>query len=129
MALKELKTLSEEKPEKEEQAKNIAAALLQKQFIQSDSNSSQYRFISQNKRYFENLFDALQKDLVHDVNHGYFGIVPRTKNYKIKLIPTLMLLILRRLYDIEASEGRLVNGCKPTTELILTEYQNLVDPN
>lgn len=111
---------------RDELARSVASFLLKKQWVYREKNSKYYHFISKNKSHFLALFDALNMSLIQDHDYAYFGIISRGDGELIKLKHTIILLILRKLYDIEASEGRNENGrVSPPSDLILQEYQSL----
>lgn len=108
--------------------RNTAAYLLQKQWVWKGKRGQKehFKLCEDNLAYFNKLFDGLDMGWYYDRNFGYAGILPRGSGKQLDITSTLFLLILRKMYDAEASMGRTELGCvtPPTVEL-LNQYEQL----
>lgn len=102
--------------------RNTAAYLLQKQWVWKEKRGQKEHFkvCEDNQAYFKKLFDGLDMEWHHDRHFGYAGVLPRGSGRQLDITSTLFLLILRKMYDAEASMGRTELGCvtPPTAELL-----------
>jgi len=102
--IKDLKTLlSADEELEEEDLKLTAQMLLAKQFLLRAKPRQRRHFdrVVRYQKYYRNLMDALNHQLVINENHGYVGITPEDFVYRMKLEETLILLALRYIYDEE----------------------------
>lgn len=108
--------------------RNTAAYLLQKQWVWKGKRGQKehFKLCEDNQAYFNKLFDAVDMTWYYDRNFGYAGILPRGPGKQLDIISTLFLLILRKMYDTEASMGRTELGrvTPPTVEL-LNKYEQV----
>jgi hypothetical protein len=106
--------------------RNTAAYLIQKQWVWKGKRGQKEHFqlCEDNQVYFYKLFDGLDMTWHYDRNFGYAGVLPRGTGKQLDIISTLFLLILRKMYDAEASMGRTELGrvTPPTVEL-LNQYE------
>lgn len=102
--IKDLKTLLSADEELEEaDLKLTAQRLLAKQFLLRAKPKQRRHFdrVVRYQKYYRNLMDALNHQLVINENHGYVGITPEDFVYRMKREETLILLALRYIYDEE----------------------------
>lgn len=108
--------------------RNTAAYLLQKQWVWKGKRGQKehFKLCEDNQTYFHKLFDGLDMTWHYDRNFGYAGVLPRGSGKQLDIISTLFLLILRKMYDAEASMGRTELGrvTPPTVEL-LNQYEHV----
>jgi hypothetical protein len=112
-----------------EDFKHAARLLRKRQFLWADRTHDRkyYDFIRRFEEYFRNLFDAFDDELIQDRQFGYVGIIPRvSSDSTMGLLPTLILLILARLHDLESRRACTVNGrAMPSPELLVDTYIEL----
>lgn len=109
----------------EEQFHEAAAFLRRKQFIFADGHGHRkhYELIRRFKDYFANLFNAFGDELKIDENFGYIGFIPSTANPPMKMLDTLFLLILAKLYDVEARRANTTHGrASPSPGILIDSY-------
>ncbi|MEW8523832.1 MAG: DUF4194 domain-containing protein [Candidatus Thiodiazotropha endolucinida] len=102
--IKDLKTLLDADEELDEaELKQTAQMLLARQFLlrHKPRHRRHYDRVVRYQKYYRNLMDALNHQLVINENHGYVGITPDDFVYRMKLEETLILLALRYIYDEE----------------------------
>lgn len=129
IALRELKDIeAKTSADYADSLRNTAAFLLQKQWVWKGKRGQKehFKLCEDNLAYFNKLFDGLDMEWYYDRNFGYAGILPRGSGKQLDIISTLFLLILRKMYDAEASMGRTDLGCvtPPTVEL-LNQYEQV----
>ena len=85
--------------------RNTAAYLLQKQWVWKGKRGQKehFKLCEDNQTYFHKLFDGVDMEWYYDRNFGYAGILPRVSGKQLDINSTLFLLILRKMYDSEAS--------------------------
>lgn len=109
--------------------KQAARLLRKRQFLWADRSRDRkhYELIRRFEEYFRDLFDAFDDELIIDLQFGYIGIIPRAStDSTMGMLPTLMLLILARLHDIESRRACTVNGrATPSPELLVDTYVEL----
>jgi len=102
--------------------------LLAKQFIWQDGHgqNKHYEMTRRFREYFENLMDALGRDLVIDEKFGYCGWVPRNASPTLPKLETIYLLLLAKLHDIECRRACTENGrSMPTPGALIQAYCEL----
>ncbi len=102
--IKDLKTLLDADEELDgAELKLTAQMLLTRQFLirHKPRHRCHYDRVVRYQKYYRNLMDALNHQLVINENHGYVGITPEDFVYRMKLEETLILLALRYIYDEE----------------------------
>jgi hypothetical protein len=107
---------------------DAAAALRQRQFLWSDGHGQRkhYDTIVSEEAYFRNLFAAFGDQLVVDLHFGYVGIIPRHAKPTLKRLPTIFLLLLAKLHDVESRKACTEYGRSiPQTDLLLDTYVQL----
>ncbi|AGQ30698.1 DUF4194 domain-containing protein [Serratia liquefaciens] len=129
IALRELKDIeAKTSADYADSLRNTAAYLLQKQWVWKGKRGQKehFKLCEDNLAYFNKLFDGLDMGWYYDRNFGYAGILPRGSGKQLDITSTLFLLILRKMYDAEASMGRTELGCvtPPTVEL-LNQYEHV----
>ncbi|EBR1860390.1 DUF4194 domain-containing protein [Salmonella enterica] len=112
-----------------EDFRQAARALRKRQFLWADRphDRKHYELIRRFEEYFSNLFDAFDDELIKDHLFGYIGIIPRSPGDSVMgVLPTLMLLIMARLHDLESRRACTVNGrASPSPELLVDTYVEL----
>lgn len=129
IVLRELKEVeSRNSADYADNLRKTAAYLLQKQWAWKGKRGQKEHFqvCEDNASYFHKLFDALDMDWYYDRNFGYVGVMPRGTGSQLDITATVFLLILRKMYDTEASMGRTERGrvTPPTVEL-LNQYEQV----
>ncbi|MBQ0748509.1 MAG: DUF4194 domain-containing protein [Marinobacter sp.] len=129
IVLRELKEVeSRNSADYADNLRKTAAYLLQKQWAWKGKRGQKEHFqvCEDNATYFHKLFDALDMDWYYDRNFGYVGVLPRGTGSQLDITATVFLLILRKMYDTEASMGRTELGrvTPPTVEL-LNQYEQV----
>ncbi|MAL99947.1 MAG: hypothetical protein CL583_16020 [Alteromonadaceae bacterium] len=129
IVLRELKeVVSRNSVDYADNLRKTAAYLLQKQWAWKGKRGQKEHFqvCEDNAPYFHKLFDALDMDWYYDRNFGYVGVLPRGTGSQLDITSTVFLLILRKMYDTEASMGRTELGrvTPPTVEL-LSQYEQV----
>ena len=129
IVLRELKEIaSRNSDDYADTLRKTAAYLLQKQWAWKGKRGQKEHFkvCEDNATYFHKLFDALDMDWYYDRNFGYVGVLPRGTGSQLDVTATVFLLILRKMYDTEASMGRTDLGrvTPPTVEL-LNQYEQV----
>ncbi len=86
-----------------DQIKQAAYALLSNQFLHRSRQRQRkhYETVVRYQSFFVNLMDALNQNLSINESHGYAGVVPQDFTRRMKLEETLLLLVLRYIYDEE----------------------------
>ncbi|WP_241606573.1 DUF4194 domain-containing protein [Rosenbergiella epipactidis] len=129
IALRELKDIeTKTSTDYADSLRNTAAFLLQKQWVWKGKRGQKdhFKLCEDNLAYFRKLFDGLDMEWYYDRNFGYVGILPRGSGKQLDIISTLFLLILRKMYDAEASLGRTELGCvTPPTAELLNQYEQV----
>lgn len=129
IALKELKDIeAKTSADYADSLRNTAAFLLQKQWVWKGKRGQKehFKLCEDNLAYFNKLFDGLGMEWYYDRNFGYVGILPRGSGKQLDIISTLFLLILRKMYDAEASLGRTDLGCvTPPMGELLNQYEQV----
>lgn len=108
--------------------RNTASYLLQKQWVWKGKHGQKehFKLCEDNQTYFHKLFDGVDMTWYYDRNFGYAGILPRGSGKQLDIISTLFLLILRKMYDTEASMGRTELGrVTPPTAELLNQYEQI----
>lgn len=108
--------------------RKTAAYLLQKQWVWKGKRGQKehFKLCEENQAYFHKLFDGLDMTWYYDRNFGYAGILPRGPGKHLDIISTLFLLILRKMYDTEASMGRTELGrVMPPMAELLNQYEQV----
>ncbi|WP_299194579.1 DUF4194 domain-containing protein [uncultured Amphritea sp.] len=127
--LRELKDIESNKStDYADSLRNTAAYLLQKQWVWKGKRGQKehFKLCHENQSYFHKLFDGLDMMWYYDRNFGYAGILPRGSGKQLDIISTLFLLILRKMYDAEASMGRTDLGrVTPPTAELLNQYEQV----
>lgn len=100
--------------------RKAASAVLERQFLFADKQRDKgfYSRIIRYPEYFTNLFDALNLDLICDPGTGYLGGVPRGSimAYSLDIEHTLVLLVLRVIYENTLLECRAIEGGQAETD-------------
>lgn len=129
ITLRELKEIELKKSaDYADNLRNTAAYLLQKQWAWKGKRGQKehFKLCEENQTYFYKLFDGLDMAWYYDRNFGYAGILPRGSGKQLDITSTLFLLILRKMYDTEASMGRTELGrVKPPTVELLNQYEQV----
>ncbi|MDA0150799.1 DUF4194 domain-containing protein [Vibrio sp. Makdt] len=127
--LRELKEIeSKTSADYADSLRNTAAYLLKKQWVWKGKRGQKehFKLCEDNQTYFHKLFDGLNMMWYYDRNFGYAGILPRGSGKRLDITSTLFLLILRKMYDAEASMGRTELGrVKPPTAELLNQYEQV----
>ncbi|KJZ10847.1 hypothetical protein TW85_19205 [Marinomonas sp. S3726] len=127
ITLKELKDIeSKTSADYVDSLRNTTAYLLQKQWVWKGKRGQKEHFTmcEENQTYFHKIFDALDMAWYYDRNFGFAGILPRGSGKQLDITSTLFLLILRKMYDTEASMGRTEYGrVKPPTAELLDQFE------
>lgn len=127
--LRELKDIeSKTSSDYADNLRNTAAYLLRKQWVWKGKRGQKehFKLCEENQTYFHKLFDALEMTWYYDRNFGFAGILPRGSGKQLDITSTLFLLILRQMYDTEASMGRTEHGrVKPPTTELLNQYEQV----
>jgi hypothetical protein len=86
--------------------------LLAKQFVWMDGHgqNKHYNLVINYREYFENLMDALGRDMVFDQKFGFCGWVPRSSAPTLPKLETIFLLLLAKLHDVECRRACTENG-------------------
>ncbi|MCP4597879.1 DUF4194 domain-containing protein [Neptuniibacter sp.] len=109
--------------------RNAARLLRKRQFLWAEKSHDRkhYELIRRFEDYFRDLFDAFDDEFIIDNQFGYIGIIPRlSSDSTMGLLPTLLLLILARLHDLESRRACTVNGrATPSPELLVDTYIEL----
>jgi hypothetical protein len=85
--------------------------LLTRQFLLRSKGRQRkaYDLVARNQTYFRDLMDAMNYQLVLDENQGYVGVVPETFITRMKLEESLLLMVLRYVYDQEINSFNVEN--------------------
>jgi hypothetical protein len=129
IVLKELKEIeTKTSADYTDSLRHTAAYLLQRQWVWKGKRGQKehFKLCEDNQAYFHKLFDGLDMTWYYDRNFGYAGVLPRGSGKQLDVVSTLFLLILRKMYDAEASMGRTELGrvTPPTVEL-LNQYEQV----
>ncbi|HCC5835527.1 DUF4194 domain-containing protein [Citrobacter farmeri] len=125
------KTLSRsgERTFEPEEFRQAARLLRKRQFLWAERphDRKHYELIRRFEEYFSNLFDAFDDELIKDPQFGYIGIIPRSSGDAVMgVLPTLIMLIMARLHDLESRRACTVNGrASPSPELLVDTYTEL----
>ncbi len=127
--LRELKEIeSKTSTDYADSLRNTAAYLLQKQWVWKGKRGQKehFKLCEDHQAYFQKLFDGLDMTWYYDRNFGYAGILPRGSGKQLDITSTLFLLILRKMYDTEASMGRTEIGrVRPPMAELLNQYEQV----
>ncbi len=108
--------------------RNTAAYLLQKQWVWEGKRGQKehFKLCKDNQAYFNKLFDGVGMTWCYDRNFGYAGVLPQGSGKQLDITSTLFLLILRKMYDAEASMGNTEAGrARPPTIELLNQYEQV----
>lgn len=129
VALRELKEIEAKQNEDyADSLRDAAAYLLQRQWVWREKRGQKqyFRLCEENQTYFNKLFDALKMNWYFNRNFGYAGVLPRGTGKQMDIISSLFLLILRQMYDAEASMGRTdIGRVNPPTDELLNLYEQV----
>lgn len=112
----------------EDDFQKAASIIRRKQFIWSDGHgqSKYYKLSLKFQDYFGDLFHAFGDEFIIDNHYGYCGILPNSPTPSMKLLDTIFLLILAKLYDGEARKACIENGrAHPSPALLIDTYIEL----
>lgn len=127
--LKKVIAQSGERAFEPEDFRQAARMLRKRQFLWAERSHDRkhYELIRRFEEYFSSLFDAFDDELIKDPLFGYIGIIPRSSGDAVMgVLPTLMLLIMARLHDLESRRACTVNGrASPSPELLVDTYVEL----
>jgi Domain of unknown function (DUF4194) len=102
--------------------------MMAKQFIWMDGHgqNKHYQLVVLYREYFENLMDALGRDLIIEQKFGYCGWVPRNSAPTLPKLETIFLLTLAKLHDVECLRACTENGrSMPTPAALIQAYCEL----
>lgn len=119
--LKDLKTiLDADDAIDESDFRKAAQMLLAKQFLYRQKNTMRkhYELISRHNRYFRNLMDAQNYQLCINENQGYVGIIPVDFVSRMKLEETLILLVMRNVYEEKVKDMDLEDDASAVTSIV-----------
>lgn len=100
--LSELKNIADRFDDIEEgHLRSAGYQLLSRQFLhrRKQLQRKHYEVVVRFSRYFINLLDALNYNLVIEESLGYVGAIPRDFTRRMRIDETLLLLALRKMYD------------------------------
>lgn len=106
--------------------RKTSAYLIRNQWIWKEKRGHKEHFkrCEDNQTYFHKLFDSLDMTWHFDRNFGYAGVLPRGVGKRLDVTTTIFLLILRKMYDTEASMGRTELGrVKPPATELINQYE------
>ncbi|ELR65604.1 hypothetical protein C942_00687 [Photobacterium marinum] len=106
--------------------RKTSAYLIRNQWVWNEKRGHKEHFkrCEENQTYFHKLFDSLDMTWHFDRNFGYAGVLPRGAGKRLDVTTTLFLLILRKMYDTEASMGRTELGrVKPPATELINQYE------
>lgn len=128
--LSELKKIIDTESVELADMKQTSSVLLERQFLYADQSldKKHYQRVVSHIPYFSNLFDALNRRVVHDHEFGFVGILPQD-GAKVVLLPNeeaIMLLCLRLLYEEGIEKFEVIHGSVFTdSEILLNRYTAL----
>jgi hypothetical protein len=87
----------------EESLQKAAYELLTRQFLFREKNRQRryFHLISNHQSYFRRLMKATGHNLVVEERNGYVGIIPTSFSRQMTIEETLLLLVIRNIYDEE----------------------------
>ncbi|MFD1384072.1 DUF4194 domain-containing protein [Rhodanobacter aciditrophus] len=129
--LRELKKAAEESGKDPQEFQQTANYLLANQFVSAFKHGQRRHFllVEMYQQYFANLFDALGMKLYVNENERLAGVLPVEKEafVRLKTDETLILLVLRQVYEEKIENFEVDNGFVATNTLtVLERYVQLV---
>ncbi len=129
--LRELKKAAEESGKDPQEFQQTANYLLANQFVSAFKHGQRRHFllVEMYQQYFSNLFDALGMKLYVNENERLAGVLPVEKEafVRLKTDETLILLVLRQVYEEKIENFEVDNGFVATNTLtVLERYVQLV---
>lgn len=112
----------------QEDLRDAASHLLAKQFLyRTDGhNRAHYLILSEYRAYYEKLFDAVGYRMTVDDDYECIGVIPTVAFRELKKVDTLMLLVLRQVYQEEMVNMQSIDGVVAVTfEALLLRYEAL----